>query len=352
MQSKKPRSSNIELLRIYSMFFIIWCHLWDGKVALSGGTFLEHLMASAAGVGAVDIFVLITGYFLINRTEFTLVRFFKILLEVMFWNFVIVAVFVGLGVAPSRDLLTCLFPLAPTKFNVWFVSQYLALILLQPFISRFVSSLTRTQYRALICVMLLLTTEIVPGFPLGFLYSGSFRLSWFITLFLIGGYFQSYGIPKLRGRIYAVLFIVVSLLWSASYLRGWTQIGYNSLLTLGVGILLFCTVLRIDIGSNRGINWVASSTFAAYLIHQNYYLSHVLYSSMPDSVGSGFWPVLLSGIVYMSVLFMAMIVMDKIRIYIFDICHVGDLERRLSRFVISWSRRWLSGLKSGSVGQS
>ncbi len=60
MQSKKPRSSNIELLRIYSMFFIIWCHLWDGKVALSGGTFLEHLIASAAGVGAVDIFVLIT----------------------------------------------------------------------------------------------------------------------------------------------------------------------------------------------------------------------------------------------------------------------------------------------------
>ncbi len=73
---------------------------------------------------------------------------------------------------------------------------------------------------------------------------------------------------------------------------------------------------------------------------------------MPDPVGSGFWPVLLSGIVYMSVLFMAMIVMDKIRIYIFDICHVGDLERCLSRFVISWSRRWLSDLKSGSVRQS
>ncbi len=63
MQSKKPRSSNIELLRIYSMFFIIWCHLWDGKVALSGGTFLEHLIASAAGVGAVEYICAYYGIF-------------------------------------------------------------------------------------------------------------------------------------------------------------------------------------------------------------------------------------------------------------------------------------------------
>lgn len=72
----KPRSSNIELLRIYAMFFIVWCHLWAGEVAVSGGSFMSHLFANSLGIGAVDIFILITGYFLIRRTEFTLVRFF------------------------------------------------------------------------------------------------------------------------------------------------------------------------------------------------------------------------------------------------------------------------------------
>lgn len=339
----KPRSSNIELLRIYAMFFIVWCHLWAGEVAVSGGSFMSHLFANSLGIGAVDIFILITGYFLIRRTEFTLVRFFKILFQVIFYNFVIVAVFVALGSAPPKDLLVCLFPLAPTKFNVWFVSQYLALILLQPFISRLISSLTKTQYRALLCIMLLLTTDFLPAFPLGYMYSGSFKLSWFITLFLVGGYVRIHGIPAIHGGVYALMFVVLSILWSTSYLRGYTQIGYNSLLTLAVSVTLLCVALKTDIGSNKAVNWIASSTFAVYLIHQNYYLSHIIYRYTPDPIDSGFTAVFASGILYMVILFMAMVAIDKVRILIFDLCRVPRFEQWLSDKIISLARKTFAG---------
>lgn len=260
---------------------------------------------------------------------------FKILFQVIFYNFVIVAVFVALGSAPPKDLLVCLFPLAPTKFNVWFVSQYLALILLQPFISRLISSLTKTQYRALLCIMLLLTTDFLPAFPLGYMYSGSFKLSWFITLFLVGGYVRIHGIPAIHGGVYALMFVVLSILWSTSYLRGYTQIGYNSLLTLAVSVTLLCVALKTDIGSNKAVNWIASSTFAVYLIHQNYYLSHIIYRYTPDPIDSGFTAVFASGILYMVILFMAMVAIDKVRILIFDLCRVPRFEQWLSDKIIA-----------------
>lgn len=332
------RHSNIELLRIYAMFFIVWGHIWAAKIDSASAPFLAHLLVNSVGIGVVDIFILITGYFLIQRQEFTLVRFFKILFEVMFYNFIIVAVAVALGKAPGKDLVICLFPLAPTKFNAWFVSQYLALILIQPFISRFVPALTRTQYRALLCVLLLLTTVLVPGFPLGYLYSSSWKVSWFITLFLAGGYIRIYGIPQLHRWIYVSLFVAMSIVWTMSYFFGPAEIGYNSLLTFCVAVLLLCIALKFDIGSVRAVNWISSSTFAAYLIHQNFYMIKTFSWLIPTPMGTGFTAVLLSGLLYMSIFFMAMVLVDKVRIAIFKACHIDQFEGWLSDRLISLFR--------------
>ena len=92
------RSSNIELLRIYAMFFIVFGHMWASRSHASSDSVGGMLMLNSVGIGVVDIFILITGYFLIDKTGFTLVRFFKILFEVMFYNFVIVLTFFALSV--------------------------------------------------------------------------------------------------------------------------------------------------------------------------------------------------------------------------------------------------------------
>lgn len=267
----------------------------------------------------------------------------------MFYNFIIVAVAVAVGEAPVKDLIVSLFPLAPTKFNVWFVSQYLALILLQPFISKFISILTRTQYRALLCVLLLLTTVLIPGFPLGYLYSSSWKVSWFITLFLVGGYIRIYGIPKWKRGAYVCLFIGMSLLWSISFCYGLTAISYNSLLTLLVAVLLFSVAIKCNIGSVKAVNWIASSTFAVYLIHQNFYMIKTFGWLFPEPTGTGFMSVLLSGLLYMSVFFMAMILIDKLRMLLFRICYVDRFEKWLSDRLVAIFRSIIGPCKLSSL---
>ena len=131
------------------------------------------------------------------------------------------------------------------------------------------------------------------------------------------------------------MFVVLSILWSTSYLRGYTQIGYNSLLTLAVSVTLLCVALKTDIGSNKAVNWIASSTFAVYLIHQNYYLSHIIYRYTPDPIDSGFTAVFASGILYMVILFMAMVAVDKVRILLFDWCRIPRFEQWLSDKIIA-----------------
>ncbi|RXI23567.1 MAG: hypothetical protein C7K11_05245 [Candidatus Amulumruptor caecigallinarius] len=338
------RSSNIELLRIYAMFFIVFGHMWASRSHASSDSVGGMLMLNSVGIGVVDIFILITGYFLIDKTGFTLVRFFKILFEVMFYNFVIVLTFFALGEAPWTDLLSCLYPLGPTKFNVWFVSQYFALILVQPFLSRLVERMTQRQYAGFLCVMLLLTSVLVPGFPWGYLYSSSWKVSWFITLFLAGGYIRKYGLPSCNIAIYLTLFVALSVIWSAAYLGiiDFVEIGYNSLLTFGVAVSLFYIMLKVRMKPVGWVNSVAGSTFAVYLIHQNHYIVKTWQLYMPQPLGDGFWEVLLSGFLYIAVIFMACVAIDRVRIYLFELCRIPRVQQWLSDNIINKVRHVLT----------
>lgn len=64
------RKSNIELLRIICMLFIIWGHLtnqYSVNEPILGITYLEtHLIKSFTTV-AVNVFILISGYFSICK---------------------------------------------------------------------------------------------------------------------------------------------------------------------------------------------------------------------------------------------------------------------------------------------
>lgn len=156
------RSSNIELLRIYSMFFIAFGHLW--QIELDEYPFVPMLLRSMFGIGKLDCFVFITGYFLIFKTEFSLNRWFKILFQIIFYNVVLTAIFAALGKAPWIDVLISANPLLPTKFNAWFTTQMLGLILIQPFLSRLVSHMTKRQYQGLLLVLYSLTLTLVMDF--------------------------------------------------------------------------------------------------------------------------------------------------------------------------------------------
>lgn len=145
------RQSNIEAIRIMAMAFIVFGHISATlcNYSLCGDLEKAFLDLCHVGACAVDLFILISGYFLINRTKVNLSRVIKILVETVFYCFTITFLFFLFGKATLYDCLSSLNPMAPTRFNYWFVTKYVGLMLLQPFLSRLAVSLTKVQYKAL-----------------------------------------------------------------------------------------------------------------------------------------------------------------------------------------------------------
>lgn len=85
--NRKSRNSNIELLRIISLFLIIVGHFsWHTNWSLNGTSiFLESTIHSLwiGGKLGVDIFVLISGYFLV-KSHYKLSSFVRIWLQALF----------------------------------------------------------------------------------------------------------------------------------------------------------------------------------------------------------------------------------------------------------------------------
>ena len=140
--SAKSRDSSIELLRIISMFMIVMHHF-----AIHGGfSFAAQTLTVPrfwysfiimGGKTGVNIFVLISGYFLINdRYKFPkLKNVLKLLGQVLFYSVIFTAIFGFLGLKKiTRTLLIETF-LPVTYGSYWFASAYVVLYLLHPFIN-------------------------------------------------------------------------------------------------------------------------------------------------------------------------------------------------------------------------
>ncbi len=192
------RNLSIEFLRMYCMFFILTGHL-AGYFSPIFETYQPEIdifryFLNCFGIFSVDCFVLISGYFLVG-TSFKSERVFKIYTQTLFWTFSICLLMFLLHNprASLYELIKSLFPLAPTHYNYWFVTKYLGMVLLHPFLSRLACSITLRQYSVFMAILVFVNTELVLGFPMGGQYSGPWTLMWFICLYFTGGYLKRFG---------------------------------------------------------------------------------------------------------------------------------------------------------------
>ena len=100
--SKVNRKSNFELLRIIAMILIIAHHfsLHGGFRVVQSKPLINRiwiLWLQLGGKIGVNIFVLISGYFLVSSPAFKLKKVLKLWLQLFFYSIVIYAVFVGTG---------------------------------------------------------------------------------------------------------------------------------------------------------------------------------------------------------------------------------------------------------------
>ena len=133
------RQSNIELLRVISMFMVLLGHYYvlsyfDNVDTISFNLVGMQFLGAWSKV-AVDIFVIITGHFLVNQT-FRWKKVLKLLSCTYFWGIIVLLLGFALGLSVKADYIyKSLFPLTPLN---WFARSYLLLYVSIPLFNKII----------------------------------------------------------------------------------------------------------------------------------------------------------------------------------------------------------------------
>lgn len=280
---RKERDSSIELLRIICMVLIIFHHF-----AIHGGfdiTYMENIginqlwyrcMVMGGKIG-VNIFILITGYFLSTRQDivFDLRKICKLEGQLIFYSIIITAIFYIAGDTEKMGTLAWIKLCFPITYSYWwFGSCYFILFLIHPFLNRLLFNLKKNEFQKLL-VLLIVFWSIIPTF-LGSAYQGN-NLIWFICLYCIAAYINQYGFnPKFNNYFYiigAVCLVVLNygttVLYSIKGLYMWNFFNQERTSILLFSICLFMIFKNLNLGNRPMINRIASGTFGVYLIHDH-----------------------------------------------------------------------------------
>ena len=288
---RTARSSNLELARIVAMLSIVAHHYVVNSGAIEaisqvgeGPNALLLQLWGMWGKTAINVFVLITGYFMCEK-EFSWRRVAKLVLQIEFWKVALLPLFLFAGLPVKngvRALLTVAF-LPFLNVNNGFTASFLVFYLTIPFLKLLIDSGGRSMHaRALILLIAVDTVSFT-----FFRNSAAFtEVSWYCALFLIAAWLRRYS-PALiddnracRDLFAGSVALAVATVLAIDALCAalgipWFEKGLyfvdqsGKAMALAVGLACFLFFRTAPIPQSRPINAVASTTFGVLLVHAN-----------------------------------------------------------------------------------
>ena len=291
------RQTNIELLRIVAMLMIVAHHFFcHGGFEFSNETItINRLWLQLINIGGkigVDIFIIISGYFLIDSHRIRTSKVLILWLQVFTYSIVIFSLFTILKIEKFslKELVKSVLPITFSKW--WFASAYFVLYLISPYINKLLHIMDKRTYNGYILLLTLMWC-IIPTFTKQSVESNS--LLWFIYLYSLAGYIKLYGFKyNVKSTTFIMLSISLILLtYLSSVVFDVIGIKYkifseyntffysqNSLPIVLSSLLLFIGFQKSEIKCSKTINIIASTTFGIYLIHDNNYMRSFLWKTL------------------------------------------------------------------------
>ena len=299
MPAKTPRESNLELLRILCMLLIIGDHLTGQGGIADYSTLPSSFAFCLIGCGsriACSVFVLIGCWFLCEQ-PFAARRPLSLWLSLWLYTVPVTVLCALAGLDVSFGTLRwAVFP-ASTR-QLWFVSDYLLLLLCTPLLARLLHGLPRRAHRGL---LLALAVPLIV-YPTLFGEDGPVSdLVWmFLYEYLLAAYLRRYPgnrLSALLRRRGAALALGVGLPLLNTAARAWLEwqgqtggkaFQYVAYYRTGLGALpnllaalgLFFLFQNLALGRRRALNAVAGTSLGVYILHQVPVLRDVLWNGI------------------------------------------------------------------------
>ena len=330
----KKRKIGVEYLRILAMLLIVANHfllftgVLDNVKPFTINFYIVWLLEAMGYVG-VDCYVLISGYFLI-QSKFSWKKVLGLIGEVWFYSVVIlVCLIVTKQVVYSpAQILNAFFPVSTRQY--WFMTDYIILYILSPFINIGLQNLSQKQFKKLLLSLLILFSiwDIFPGQQIG--VQRGYSLYWLIVVYSIGAYIRLYSMGAEKQRIWKILYIVciVGMLASKVIISACAQIipelesyseifySHSSIFVIGSAVALFMLFKDKQNRDTRFERWIlkiSPLTFGIYLIHMNVNLANVYWGQLKSILDANSYRVFLWYVVSTIIVFSISTIVDQIR---------------------------------------
>lgn len=292
MATKKERNSGIELLKIFCMLGVIILHYNNSTIGKAFAYAPLYSIRSYAlyflqsmSISAVNVFVLISGYFMCHVTKVDVKKPIRLLIQVIVFRelIYIIRTLSGGNDLQWKVIWQLLFP------KSWFAVLYAALYILAPYINKALSSLSDKRLITFmwvafsVCSLWPYTVDLLEAFS-GYNFDGlssvgmygsqfGYTLIHFIFMYCVGTWLRRFeDIGRLWKDLAGLLVCWVTLFVFSYYLVTHKMdiryaFSYGSPLVIASAVLLFRIFKRIPLKSNRLINSVATTTFSVYLLN-------------------------------------------------------------------------------------
>ena len=332
MQSspQKKRLSNMELLRIISMFCVLIVHSDFGalntptkeELTLSPIYCIIRTFLEAFALVAVNVFVLLSGWFSIT---FKWKGICNLLFQCFFFTFIYaVCILAGIDKFSMYGIRKCLM----LSENLWFVKCYLGLYILAPALNIFIEKANKkTIQQVLLCFFIFQSIYDWIAHSTPFIAQGYSSFS-FIGLYLLARYIRIYT-PKwsnltAKWDLFMYLFFSIGTaiaMLTFVYLDKFAQFArfmdYSSPLIIAAALFLLLYFSKFQFQSHS-INWIAASCFAVYLQHfilfpqiMHHWIIDIAHSHSGISI-----VFYISGLLIL--FYTTAILVDKVRLYIWN----------------------------------
>lgn len=275
------RNSSFELLRLLLMFMILVHH------SIIFGLSLESLSSNDAEmiirpehmwlfslvncmcIPAVNIFVLISGYFGLRPTVRKIV---KLMVTMSLYTLVFYTLY-SACIGNFADVRRSIWLFSDNRY--WFISYYMFLMCFAPPLNAMFEQMDRGRIRIFVLSLVLLSCYF--GFFRGMSinYSG-YSLFQFIMMYCIGRYIRVFDISVKTSRALLTYILCSVVCGTLMYLfyrtgstgRAWRLTAYNDPVIVASAIALFLAFKNLRF-SSRIINKFALSALAVYLVQSS-----------------------------------------------------------------------------------
>ena len=292
---KKERMANLEVLRCVAMMMVVVLHylgkgglLPDLTAPLSVQDMVAWLL-EACCIVAVNVYMMISGYFLCE-SSFKLSRLLTLWLQLWLYSVGIGVLAVVTGIVPAAEVsthyyLTLLFPV--TMGHYWFLTAYLFLYILLPFVGMGLRRMTKQQFQVALVLLFVTFCLLKSVLPFRLEEDGKgYDCLWYLCVFCAAAYLRRFGIPFLQKKSRALLLYLIgifgtfgeAMLLHLFYLKtGSLELilkipyEYNHIFPFLASLGLFCLFLDSSIQGKIGSVAVriAPYTLGVYLLHEN-----------------------------------------------------------------------------------